>query len=355
MTIVPSKGDILRADADALVNTVNCVGFMGRGIAAQFKRAYPANFKAYARACEHGDVVPGRMLITETGELTGPKFIVNFPTKRHWRANSRIEDIEAGLKTLVAEVADRRIRSIAVPPLGCGLGGLDWVEVRPLIERAFEALPEVRVLLFEPAGAPAPREMAKSRKAPNMTTGRAVLISLMQRYLAGVMDPWISLLELHKLMYFAQESGQTLRLRYEPAHYGPYAENLRHVLNEIEGHFVSGYADGGDEPNKPLELLPGVVERAREALEEDAETHRRFERVAAIVDGFETPSGLELLASVHWLATRENLADTTAVTQRLHAWNPRKARFSEHQVSIALERLREEGWLGEPGARVGLC
>jgi len=345
VTIQLTKGDILRAEAEALVNTVNCVGFMGRGIAAQFKRAYPSNFQEYRKACEAGEVVPGRMFVTETGELTGPRYIVNFPTKRHWRAKSRIEDIEAGLEALVSEVQARGIRSLAVPPLGCGLGGLRWSDVRPLIEEAFSDLTDVTVLLYEPKGAPASNAMAKSKKKPSMTKGRAVLVALMDRYLAGVMDPWVTLLEVHKLMYFAQESGEPLRLRYAPAHYGPYAENLRHVLSHIEGHFVTGYADGGDSPDKPLELVPGIAERARRTLSQEGESQARFDKVAAIVDGFETPSGLELLASVHWLATREGLRDPAAVTQQLHAWNRGKRRFSEHQVGVALRRLGEEGWL----------
>lgn len=183
-----------------------------------------------------------------------------------------------------------------------------------------------------------------------MTKGRAVLLALMQRYLAGAMDPWVSPLELHKLMYFAQESGEDLRLNFKPAHYGPYAENLRHVLNRIEGHFVSGYADGGDAPEKSIELVAGVVDRALETLHKQPDTHQRFKRVAAIVDGFETPSGLELLASVHWLATREELSDSASLTHRLHEWTTKKRRFSEHQVGIALDRLREEGWLDSPRA-----
>ncbi len=143
-------GDILAEDAEALVNTVNCVGFMGRGIALQFKRAWPANFRAYAAACRRQEVQPGRMLVFETGQLTNPRYIVNFPTKRHWRGRSRIEDIEAGLQALVGEVRQRRIRSIAVPPLGAGLGGLDWAHVRACIERAVQELPDVRVVVFEP-------------------------------------------------------------------------------------------------------------------------------------------------------------------------------------------------------------
>jgi O-acetyl-ADP-ribose deacetylase (regulator of RNase III) len=151
--IETSHGNLLQADAEALVNAVNCVGHMGKGIALQFKQAFPANFKEYESVCRAGKMTPGKMLIHDNGALLNPRFIVNFPTKRHWRNNSRIEDIAAGLTALVADVERLEIRSIAIPPLGCGLGGLKWQEVRPMIERAFSALPNVRVLLYEPAGA----------------------------------------------------------------------------------------------------------------------------------------------------------------------------------------------------------
>lgn len=157
MTIEAVRGDLLRSDADALVNPINCVGVMGKGLAAQFKRAFPASFRAYAAACKQGEVRPGRMLVVGTGAREGARYIINFPTKRHWRDASRIEDIDAGLPVLVAEVERLALGSIAIPPLGCGLGGLDWLDVRPRIERAFERLPSVRVLLYEPEGAPTPR------------------------------------------------------------------------------------------------------------------------------------------------------------------------------------------------------
>ena len=124
-------GNLLQADVEALVNTVNTVGAMGKGIALQFKQAYPANFEAYRKAVARGDVQPGRMFVFETGLLTNPRIIVNFPTKRHWRGGSRIEDIDAGLQDLAHVIVTRGIRSIAIPPLGCGNGGLDWGEVRP--------------------------------------------------------------------------------------------------------------------------------------------------------------------------------------------------------------------------------
>ncbi|WP_437602991.1 macro domain-containing protein [Sorangium sp. So ce590] len=340
-----TRGDILKVDAEALVNTVNCVGFMGRGIALQFKHSFPENFRVYEAACKRGEVQPGRMLVVETGQLTNPRYIVNFPTKRHWRANSRLSDIEAGLEALVAEVERRHIRSIAVPPLGCGLGGLAWRDVRPRIERAFAAASEVRVLLFEPAGAPAAGDLARATRRPEMTPGRAALLGLMNRYLAGLMDPFVSLLEVHKLMYFAQEAGEPLRLRYTKGRYGPYAENLRQVLAVIEGHLVRGYADGGDAPDKQLDLLPGAIENATAFLAEHAATRGRFDRVADLVEGFETPFGLELLATVHWVSTREGTAEPDATVGAVHAWNEEKRRFSPEQIRLARDVLASKGWL----------
>jgi O-acetyl-ADP-ribose deacetylase (regulator of RNase III) len=147
-------GDILQADAEALVNAVNCVGVMGRGLALAFKKAYPKNFKAYEVACAREQVQPGRMFVFDTGQPRNPKFIINFPTKRHWRGRSRIEDIESGLHALAQEIQARHIRSIALPALGSGLGGLDWHDVRPRIEKALGSLPNVHVILFEPRKEP---------------------------------------------------------------------------------------------------------------------------------------------------------------------------------------------------------
>jgi O-acetyl-ADP-ribose deacetylase (regulator of RNase III) len=337
-------GDILQADAEALVNTVNCVGIMGRGIALQFKQAFPENFKAYEAACARNEVQPGRMLVFETGFLANPKYIINFPTKRHWRGKSRIEDIDAGLKALADEIRKRDIRSIAVPPLGSGLGGLDWTEVRPRIEAALGKL-DVHAIVFEPHASPEPQRMKRAAKVPSMTEGRAALIGLMRRYLGGLLDPFVTLLEVHKLMYFMQEAGQPLRLRYAQAPYGPYAENLRHVLREIEGHFVSGYADGGDAPDKELTLVPGAVEDAEQFLAHHAETRARFERVADLVQGFESPFGLELLSTVHWVVTRENAQTEDDVVQRVYAWNERKRRFSLRQIALARDVLARKGWI----------
>lgn len=337
-----TSGDILKADAEALVNTVNCVGIMGRGVALQFKNSYPLNFKAYESACAQGEVQPGRMFVFETGTLTSPKFIINFPTKRHWKGKSRMEDIESGLRALVEEVRTRGIRSIAIPPLGSGLGGLEWAEVRPRIEVALGAISGLHATIFEPTSVPA---ATRSRDVPSISPGRAALVVLMHRYLGGLMDPFVTLIELQKLMYFMQEAGEPLRLNYVKHHYGPYADNLRHVLTKIEGHLVSGYHDGGDAPDKQLELVPSAVRDAEAFLAESGDTRSRFDRVGKLVEGFETPFGLELLATVHWVATREHASSAEDAAAKVYAWNERKRRFLPGQIGIAFETLRANGWL----------
>ena len=335
------SGDILTADAEAIVNTVNCVGIMGRGIALQFKNAFPANFKAYETACAREEVRPGKMFVFERGALINPKYIINFPTKRHWRGKSRIEDIEAGLKALVEEIRARGIHSIAIPPLGSGLGGLNWADVRPRIVEALHGLDDLHAIIFEPNSAPVE---TISREVPKMTAGRAALVVLMNRYLGGLMDPFVTLLEVHKLLYFMQEAGEPLRLQYTKATYGPYAENLRHVLRAVEGHLISGYQDGGDAPDKQLELVPGAVSDAEAFLLIDADRRGRFDRVGRLVEGFETPFGLELLATVHWVVVQENASGVEDATAKVYAWSDRKRRFSPRQIGIAYEALRANDW-----------
>ena len=344
--ITYKTGDILTEAAEALVNTVNCVGVMGRGVALQFKRAFPENFKAYAARCKHDEMRPGHVFVFETGAMVPPRYIINFPTKRHWRGKSRLEDIESGLESLAGEIRSRGIRSIAIPPLGSGLGGLHWPQVRARMEAALSVLDDVEIVIFEPGGAPADGRINRSRDAPKMTAGRAALVGLLDRYLLGLLDPFVTLLEAHKLMYFMQAAGEPLKLRFTKGHYGPYAENLRHVLNAVEGHFLSGYADGGDAPDRRLQLVPGALEEARALLEGKADTHARFARVSELVDGFESPFGLELLATVHWVAAGKAKALVLDdVTEQTYAWNDRKKQFSRRQIELALGVLSDNGWL----------
>ena len=340
------SGDILAEETEALVNTVNCVGVMGRGVALQFKRAFPENFKAYAARCKRDQMKPGRVFVFETGAIVPPRYIINFPTKRHWRGKSRLEDIESGLESLAGEIRSRGIRSIAIPPLGSGLGGLHWPSVRTRMEAALRGFDDVEIVIFEPGRAPADDRVNRSRDVPKMTAGRAALVGLLDRYLLGLLDPFVTLLEAHKLMYFMQVAGEPLKLRFTKGHYGPYAENLRHVLHAVEGHFVSGCADGGDAPDRRLRLVPGALEEARGFLEGKADTHARFARVSQLVDGFESPFGLELLATVHWVAAGKAKArDLDEVTEHAYAWSDRKQQFSRRQIELAFGVLSDKGWL----------
>jgi O-acetyl-ADP-ribose deacetylase (regulator of RNase III) len=342
--IALTRGNVLKADAEALVNTVNCVGVMGKGIALQFKKAFPENFKAYEAACRKSEVQMGRMFVFETGQMFNPRYIINFPTKHHWRGKSRYEDVEAGLEALVREVWERNIRSVAIPPLGCGLGGLQWKRVRAIIEQAFAGLPEVEVRLFEPKGSPDAGDMPVGTVRPKMTVARALFIKLMGQYARFAYRQ--TLLEIQKLAYFLQESGQDLRLRYVKHLYGPYAHNLNKVLEILEGHYIRGYGDT-QKPDVEIQLLPGAHDMADHFLRRHPQAMNHLERVADLVDGFETPYGMELLASIHWAAVHDGTAtDAESAVAAMSGWNERKhLLFKPGHIRVAWERLRAEGWV----------
>lgn len=350
-----AAGNLLDADVEAVVNTVNTVGVMGKGIALQFKRAFPENFRAYERACRNGEVRLGRMFVHETNSLHGPRFVINFPTKSHWKGSSKLVDIKNGLHSLVETIRIFGIKSIAVPPLGCGLGGLDWNDVRPLIEAALKPLSDLEVHLYAPVGAPAATAMPTATERPQMTIGRAALIGLIDRYKVPGYDYLLSLLEVQKLAYFLQNSGQPLKLAFQKGIYGPYADNLRHVLIKIEGHFIVGYGDGKNSPETPLSLLPGAAREAENFLIDHPQTQRHFDRVAEVIEGFETPYGMELLASVHWVAMQESTSARTSAdvaAEGVLNWNERKRKlFKPEHIRLAWSRLKETGWLESSDAK----
>jgi O-acetyl-ADP-ribose deacetylase (regulator of RNase III) len=338
------QGNLLEENAEALVNTVNCVGVMGKGIALQFKQAFPENFRQYEKACRADEVQPGRMFTVATGSLFYPRYIINFPTKRHWRGKSKIEDIKSGLKALVAEVQQLGISSIAIPPLGCGNGGLDWAKVKPLIESAFAELPEVKVIVFEPTGAPEVDKIQVATSKPNMTRSRSLLIRLLELY--GIPGYRLTMLEVQKLAYFLQTAGEPLKLRYDKHKYGPYADNLNHALQRIEGHYIRGYGDRSREAE--IYVLPEGREAAQTFLETELDAKDRLERVSHLITGFETPYGMEMLATVHWVAQENPKAakDTEVAIALVHEWSDRKRKlFKPEHIRKAWQRLHEQGWL----------
>lgn len=338
-------GDLLRQDdVDAIVNTVNCVGVMGKGIALQFKNKWPANFRGYAAACKAGEVRPGRMFVHDSGGLVKPNYIINFPTKDHWRGKSRIEFIRDGLDDLVDRVRKLGIRSIAIPPLGCGNGGLEWSRVRPMIEQAFSALPDVEVRLFEPGETPDPRAMEVNTERPRMTPGRAAILKAIETYRA--LDYGLSRVEVQKLAYFLQEAGQPLDLKFEKHLYGPYSDALRHALQRMEGHFVRGVGDGVVE-SEIAPISEALVEAERFIEEAGHEAlNERIGRIASLIEGFQSPYGMELLATVHWVCSREGARDADEALSRIRDWNDRKkSLMSSDHVQIAWQQLQSAGWL----------
>ncbi len=342
--IILKQGNLLEDEAEALVNTVNCVGVMGKGIALQFKQAYPEMFSEYEKACRRKEVQPGKMHVVSTKSLLNPKYIINFPTKRHWKNKSRMEDIELGLADLIKVVKELNIKSIALPPLGCGNGGLRWDEVRPKIEAAFKHLKEVEVHLYEPAGSPNPDQIKIRTKPPKMTRSRALLLMLMNDY--SIPGYKLSLLEVQKLAYFLQVVGEPMRLRFEKGKYGPYADNLNHVLLRLDGHFIRGFGDRNRDAE--IYLLPNAVQEAEQYLQGDSEADEHLDKVRNVIQGFETPYGLELLSTVHWVV-KENpdiKDDVHSIIGEIHNWNERKRKiFKEKHITKAWQHLKGIGML----------
>ena len=326
-----SEGNLLGAETEAVVNTVNTVGVMGKGIALQFKQAFPENYKAYKRACEAGEVRLGEMFVFDSHTLGPRRYIINFPTKQHWRAKSKIADIERGN------------------------GGLDWSEVRPMIYEAFGQLPDVEVVLFPPIGAPQPAAMPVATAAPNMTKGRAALVALINGYVEQAKSERFeasegaSLLEIQKLMYLLQVSGQPMRLSYTKGRYGPYAENLNFQLQRMEGHLVRGYGDRSQRvlDFHPIKLIPGAAEAAEQWINEhdDGSLKVAISRVLTLIDGFASPYGLELLCTTHWAAhSREDKEKFPNTVEAVQAWSRRKAEtFTTHHIEVACKQLEASG------------
>ena len=339
-----STGNLLRAEVDALVNTVNTVGVMGKGVALQFKQAFPDNTKAYEVACKRDEVKIGRMFVTFTGKLE-PRLIINFPTKRHWKGNSKIEDIKAGLVDLVRVVRDESIQSIAIPPLGCGLGGLRWDEVRPLIEQAFADLPDVEVLLFAPGQAVAPEDRVVNTPKPPMTAWRAALIKIVDAYQSLGSDA--THIEAQKLLYLLVAAGEPLSSNFQKGDYGPYDQGMRYALQAMDGHYVVGFGDG--DRLGPVRLKEGAALEADQFISsepESAAAKDRIQHVIDLIDGFESPYGLELLATVHWVVDQEGAKTFDEVLARIHGWNDRKRRVMKpDHLRITWHRLRDEGWI----------
>ena len=351
------QGNLLDARVEALVNTVNTVGVMGKGIALMFKEHYGRNFDLYAAACKAKKVKVGQMFVTETGELDGPRWIINFPTKDHWKGNSRLEWVESGLEDLKRVLREQKIRSVAIPPLGAGNGGLGWPTVKARIHAALADLDDVEVIVFEPTNQY--QNVAKRAGVQKLTPARALVAEAVRRY--WVLGMECSLLEVQKIAWFLERSlnhlglRNDLKLNFVAHRYGPFAPNLNHLLNSLDGSYLRSdkrIADAG-----PLDVI-GFDDARKELVQgylksEAKDVAPALELASQVIDGFESPFGMELLASVDWLLSREGVVpEVPTLLGGLANWpadgaagaGKRKSEiFDERSVRIALQRL-----LGSP-------
>lgn len=353
--ITYTTGNLLEADVDALVNTVNTVGVMGKGVALMFKERFSKNMQEYAEACKSGEVQTGRVFVTSTNELLGVTWIVNFPTKQHWRNNSKMEWIESGLQDLRRFIIESDIKSIAIPPLGAGNGGLRWEEVKPRIEQALGDLENVKIVIYEPTLQY--QNVNKNVGVQNLTPARALLLELIRRYLIIGME--CSQVEVQKLVYMLDRSisskglGDPFKLKFEANRYGPYAHNLTHLLNSLDGYYL--YSDKRIADSQAFESTIGFNYQHKQTVQDYLQANSEsflpaLKEASELIDGFESPYGMELLATVDWLIHKEGVdPNLECVKQGLKKWfvksnetkwGQRKINlFDNKSLTVAIERL----------------
>lgn len=342
MTIRTKTGDMFDEPVEALVNTVNCVGAMGKGVALEFKNRWPANFRAYKSLCDARGLQPGQMFVFDTKELftsEGPRYLINFPTKSHWRSKSKIAYLEDGLDALIETIREHDITSIAIPPLGCGNGGLNWADVQPLIEAKLSALDDVDIVLFAPKHvADAPEHVHSSLP---MTFQRAILLRALndlERYFNGSFDR----ISLQKITYFLQALGVDFKLKFVRNLHGPYSETLKLAYIAMERHgMIEGFLSG----ERQSHVTPSGCAVANEYLNK-AETASDdiIDRLSKLLQGYESPYGLELLSSVHLLAHHEGHFPVEKIIQEMQGWSETKRnKYSAEAIRAAYDRLKEDG------------
>lgn len=337
------KGNLLESDAQALVNTVNTVGVMGKGIALQFKEAFPENFKVYSAACKKKELQVGKLLVVRESTLEGERIIINFPTKTEWYMKSRYEYIEEGLKELAKVIEENNIESIAIPPLGCGNGGLKWDKVKLMMEKYLGHLDGVNIQVFEPNDAV--KEILRKQdtnKEVMLTPARAMILYAMFYYESLGEDS--SLFVANKLAYFLKRLGETSlnRLSFKASHYGPYSVQVEHLLHNVNGKYLKGLEQMEVKPFEPLELQYDKMQEISSYVRKELtpEQRSRLSDLIKLIDGFQTALSLEVLASVDFVRKDNPRIDQKTVVETIHKWSDRKQKlFPEKYIQIAVDHL----------------
>jgi len=331
-------GNILESNAHALVNTVNTIGVMGKGIALQFKNAFPNNFKAYTNACKTNEVVVGKMFVTTDRNLNmGEKIIINFPTKKDWRKPSEYAFIDSGLDDLVKIIEKFNIHSIAIPPLGAGNGGLEWEKVKQLIEKKLNHL-KIDIIIYEPT-AQIKENLKKERV--KLTDARALLLYVLYDLVKN--GEFVSEFSSEKVCYFLQRFGAKnyFKLEYEPNFYGPYSGKVRFVLNALNGSYIMGYSDMDKKPFDPLTMVADGYDSVKKHVESNSVLFSIAKKTTHFLNGFYSEFALELLSSMDFITNKYKTYDKEFITQKLLEWNNRKRNmFSNPKyINISLQHL----------------
>jgi O-acetyl-ADP-ribose deacetylase (regulator of RNase III) len=333
------EGDIFESKAEALINTVNTVGVMGKGIALQFKKAFPNNYKSYVEACKKNEIQIGKVFIVKDSNLQiGAKYIINFPTKKHWRNSSEYHYIESGLDDLIRVLKEYKIKSVAIPPLGAGNGGLEWEKVKIIIEHKLKSL-DVEINIFEPT---LPIEQQLKKERVKLTDARALLLYVL--YDLVMNGEYVSEFSSEKVCYFLQRFGaeKYFNLEFTPKFYGPYSGKVRYVLNVLNGSYLKGYSGMNKKPFEPLMLISDGFHEVKSHVENNPELNMIARKTTHFLNGFYSDFALELLSSIDFITSNQKSFDFELINKQLEEWSERKrSLFSNPRyIQIAIKQLQ---------------
>ncbi|WP_452602893.1 type II toxin-antitoxin system antitoxin DNA ADP-ribosyl glycohydrolase DarG [Pontimicrobium sp. MEBiC06410] len=334
-------GNLFDSKAEALVNTVNTVGVMGKGIALQFKRLFPNNYRLYKNICNEKEFEIGQLIVTkDQNTVTGEKIIINFPTKKHWKSPSEYEYIEKGLEELIKVIEKEKIKSIAIPPLGSGNGGLQWFKVKEIIENRLSNIEDCEFFIYEPNAHV--KEVLKKERV-KLTPARAMLLFMLFELVKN--GEFVSEFASEKLCYFLQRFGaeKYFKLNYSANFYGPYSGKVRHVLNYLNGSYLMGYAGKDKKPFEQLNLLIDSEIDVKNYIEENDELKKIVLETNQFLTGFYSSFGLELLSSIDYISQTDKISDKDLIKEKLYNWNNRKKTlFSDDRyLDISINHLRK--------------
>lgn len=332
--------NIFESNAQAIINTVNTDGVMGKGIALQFKKSFPNNYKAYVKACKNESIAIGKLFVFKDYNTTiGEKIIINFPTKKSWRNPSEYNFIEEGLDDLIKIISINNITSIAIPALGAGNGGLVWEKVKEIIVRKLKHL-DVDIIIYEPTKQI--KEYLKPERV-KLTDARALLLYVLYDLVKN--GEYVSEFSSEKVCYFLQRFGakKYFKLEFEPNFYGPYSGKVRFVLNVLNGSYIMGYSDMSKKPFEPLTLVSDGYETVKNHVENNAELLNISKKTISFLTGFYSDFALELFSSIDYLVIKNNTIDKDIIIKKLESWSDRKrSLFSNPKyIDISLNHIQK--------------